>query len=463
MTAQPSHQPAGALRQRMVEDMTVRGFGEKTRNDYIRHVRSFAAFIGRSPDTATAEDLRRFQLKQTRDGVGVPSINTAVSALRFLFGTTLDRPDLGRRLTFVRQPRKIPVVLSPDEVARLLDAAPNARYKAALATAYGAGLRVSEVVALKVGDVDSTRMMLRVEQGKGRKDRHAMLSPQLLKLLRAWWREGHRQGVMLPNGWLFPGRPPVNPMSTRQLTRVVHAAAEAAGIRKRVSPHTLRHSFATHLLEQDIDIRVIQVLLGHAKLDTTALYTRVATAHDPHRHEPARPAGTLLGATSRDRRPDRGGRGPPAARDRRHLPPPRRRLAPGPGRAPQPRPAEGDGGDRDLPHRRARRPCRALHGLRPGARRLQLLPQPPLPEVPGCGGEGLAGGPRGRPAAGAVLPRGLHAARRDRRHRLPEQDGDLRPPVPGLVRGAADHRRRSASISAPASASPPCSTPGARR
>jgi site-specific recombinase XerD len=261
----------------MVEDMTVRGFGEKTRNDYIRHVRSFAAFIGRSPDTATAEDLRRFQLKQTRDGVGVPSINTAVSALRFLFGTTLDRPDLGRRLTFVRQPRKIPVVLSPDEVARLLDATPNARYKAALATAYGAGLRVSEVVALKVGDVDSTRMMLRVEQGKGRKDRHAMLSPQLLKLLRAWWREGHRQGVMLPNGWLFPGRPPVNPMSTRQLTRVVHAAAEAAGIKKRVSPHTLRHSFATHLLEQDVDIRVIQVLLGHAKLDTTALYTRVAT------------------------------------------------------------------------------------------------------------------------------------------------------------------------------------------
>jgi site-specific recombinase XerD len=132
-------------------------------------------------------------------------------------------------------------------------------------------------VALKVGDVDSTRMMLRVEQGKGRKDRHAMLSPQLLKLLRAWWREGHRQGVMLPNGWLFPGRPPVNPMSTRQLTRVVHAAADEAGIKKRVSPHTLRHSFATHLLEQDIDIRVIQVLLGHAKLDTTALYTRVAT------------------------------------------------------------------------------------------------------------------------------------------------------------------------------------------
>ena len=190
---------------------------------------------------------------------------------------TLDRPELASRLIVVRQPRKLPVVLSPEEVALLLDAAAGPKYKAALATAYGAGLRVSEVVALKVGDVDSTRMLLRVEQGKGRKDRHAMLSPQLLNLLRAWWREGRRLGVMLPQGWLFPGRPPVAPMSTRQLNRAVHTAADLAGITKRVSPHTLRHSFATHLLEQDIDIRVIQVLLGHAKLDTTALYTRVAT------------------------------------------------------------------------------------------------------------------------------------------------------------------------------------------
>jgi integrase/recombinase XerD len=161
-------------------------------------------------------------------------------------------------------------------VTLLLQAAPGLKYKAALATAYGAGLRVSEVVALKVGDVDSERMLLRVERGKGRKDRHAMLSPQLLELLRAWWREGRRRGVLLPRGWLFPGRNPIEPLSTRQLNRAVHAAAAAAGIKKRVSPHTLRHSFATHLLEQDTDIRVIQVLLGHAKLDTTALYTRVA-------------------------------------------------------------------------------------------------------------------------------------------------------------------------------------------
>jgi integrase/recombinase XerD len=277
MTSHPSHSPISALRERMIEDMTVRGFGEKTRHDYVRHVRTFATFVGRPPDTATAEEVRRFQLHQAETGVGAPSINSAVSALRFLFTVTLDRPDLARRLTVVRQPRKLPLVLSAEEVVCLIEAAPGSKYKAAFATAYGAGLRVAEVVALKVGDVDSTRMMLRVEQGKGRRDRYAMLSPQLLALLRAWWREGRRRGMMLPQGWLFPGRDPVNPLTTRQLRRAVHAAAEAAGITKRVTPHTLRHSFATHLLEQDVDIRVIQVLLGHAKLDTTALYARVAT------------------------------------------------------------------------------------------------------------------------------------------------------------------------------------------
>ena len=269
-----SDETISPLRRRMIEDMTVRGIGEKTRNDYIRHVRTFSAFLGRAPDTATAEEVRRFQLHQTETGVGAPSINSAVSALRFLFSVTLDRPDLARRLTVVRQPRKLPLVLSAQEVALLLEAAPGPKYQAALATAYGAGLRVA---ALKVSDVDSTRMLLRVDQGKGRRDRYAMLSPQLLALLRAWWREGRRRGVMLPQGWLFPGRDPVNPLTTRQLRRAVHAAAEAAGINKRVTPHTLRHGFATHLLEQDIDIRVIQVLLGHAKLDTTALYARVAT------------------------------------------------------------------------------------------------------------------------------------------------------------------------------------------
>ena len=263
MTVNPSQRPVSALR-------------AHDRN-YIRDVRAFAAFVGRSPDTATAEDLRRFQLHQTQSGIQPPSINSAVSALRFFFTVTLDRPDLARRLTVVRQPRRLPAVLSVEEIALLLQAAPGPKYKAAFAAAYGAGLRVSEVVALKVGDIDSERMLLRVEQGKGRKDRDAMLSPQLLELLRDWWVEGRRRGVLLPRGWLFPGRNPVEPLSTRQFNRAVHAAAQAAGIKKRVSPHTLRHSFATHLLEQDTDIRVIQVLLGHAKLDTTARYTRVAS------------------------------------------------------------------------------------------------------------------------------------------------------------------------------------------
>ena len=158
-----------------------------------------------------------------------------------------------------------------EEVARLLDAAPGLKYKAALSMAYGAGLRAAEVISLKVGDIDSKRMVIRVEHGKGRKDRYVMLSPHLLELLRAWWKAAR------PQGWLFPGRDRLQPMTTRQLNRACHAAAHRAEINKRVSLHTLRHSFATHLLEQNIDIRVIQVLLGHARLDTTALYTRVAT------------------------------------------------------------------------------------------------------------------------------------------------------------------------------------------
>ena len=276
MTSDTSPRPVSPLRARMIEDMTVRGFNEHTRRDYVRHVRSFSAFIGRSPDTATAEDLRLFQLHQTQSGMQPSSINTAVSALRFFFTVTLDRPDLSRRLTVVPQPRRIPPVLSVEEVTLLLRAASGPKYKAAFAATYGAGLRVSEVVALKVGDIDSERMLLRVERGKGRRDRHAMLSPQLLELLRVWWREGRRRSLLLPGGWLFPGFNPVEPLSTRQFSRAVRAGAQAAGIKKRVSPHTLRHSFATHLLEQGVDIRVIQTLLGHAKLDTTALYTRVA-------------------------------------------------------------------------------------------------------------------------------------------------------------------------------------------
>src|ERR1700726_2533456 len=266
-----SEKPISPLRRGMIEGMTVRNFGGKTHNAYTRHVSTFTAFLGRAPDTAAPEDLRLFQLHQTQAGVRAPSINGSVAALRFFFTVTLDRPEMTRHLTFVREPRKIPVVLSLEEIARLLEAAPGPKYKAALSAAYGAGLRVSEVVALKVSDVDSKRMLLRIEQGKGRKDRNAMLSPQLLELLRDWWR------IARPQVWLFPGQNRVNHLTARQLNRAVHAAAQTAEITKRVTPHTLRHSFATHLLEQNTDIRVIQVLLGHAKLDTTALYTRVAT------------------------------------------------------------------------------------------------------------------------------------------------------------------------------------------
>ena len=264
-------QAMSPLRRRMIEDMTVRKFVEKTHKDYVRHVKDLTAFLGRSPGTATAEDLRRYQLHLTENGVRPPRVNSAVSALRFFFSVTVDRAAVTKPLTYVAEPRKIPVVLSPEEVARFLEAAPGPKYKAALSAAYGAGLRVSEVVALKVSDVDSERMLLRIEQGKGRKDRYAMLSPKLLELLRDWYR------IAGPAVWLFPGGDPMLPMSTRQFTRAVHAAAAMAEIKKRVTPHTLRHSFATHLIEQKTDVRLIQVLLGHAKLDTTALYTHVAT------------------------------------------------------------------------------------------------------------------------------------------------------------------------------------------
>jgi len=259
------------LRQRMIEDMTIRKFAPKTQHDYLQRVKNFAAFLGRSPDTANFEDLRRYQLHLAASGAGVTTLNQTISTLRFFFKVTLGRPDIVERTAFVHEPSKLPVVLSPEEVARLLDAAPSLKYKTALSVAYGAGLRASEVVALKVSDIDSERMVIRVEQGKGRKDRYVMLSPHLLGLLRAWWK------LARPQGWLFPGQNRLNPLTTRQLNRACHAAADRAEIDKRVSLHTLRHSFATHLLEQNIDIRVIQVLLGHAKLDTTALYTRVAT------------------------------------------------------------------------------------------------------------------------------------------------------------------------------------------
>ncbi len=221
--------------------------------------------------------MRQFQIEQREAGVPTPTMNSIVSALRFFFTQTIDRPDLARKLVRAAHPRNLPVVLSRDEVVRLLNATTCLKHQAALSVAYGAGLRVAEVAALKVTDVDSERMLLRVERGKGGRYRNAMLPADLLTLLRDWWKAGRQQGVMHPQGWLFPGQNAMRPISTRHLHRIVAEAAQAAQITKRVGPHTLRHSFATHLLEDGVDIRVIQALLGHCRLDTTALYTKVAT------------------------------------------------------------------------------------------------------------------------------------------------------------------------------------------
>jgi len=234
-------------------------------------------YLQRSPDTATVEDLRNFQQHLVDAGTSPITLNATLTGLRFFFDITLGRGELMARIQPVKLRRTVPVVLSMKEVAALIAAARNIKHQAALSVAYGAGLRASEVCRLKVGDVDSERMARRVGQGKGAKDRYAMLSPVVLQRLRAWWRIGHAQSKILPGGWLSPGLDPMDPLTARQLNRTVHDAAAAAGIAKRVTTHTLRHSFATHLLERKVDIRGIQVLLGHKKLETTSIYAHVAT------------------------------------------------------------------------------------------------------------------------------------------------------------------------------------------
>lgn len=266
-----SEKPISPLRARMIEDMRVRGFSPATQRGYIRGVKMLAAFLGRSPDTATADDLRTFQRHLAATGVTPGVQNMTVSGLRFFFRFTVDKPETTRHLVYTHEPRKLPRVLSSEEIGRLLTAASEPKDKAMLSVAYGAGLRAMEVVALKVPDIDSKRMLLRVGNGKGGKDRYVMLSPTLLEALRDWYR------IARPRVFLFPGRDKIGPMTTRQFHRICKGAAERAGLPKWVGPHTLRHSFATHLLENDLDVRVIQVLLGHAQLDTTARYTQVAT------------------------------------------------------------------------------------------------------------------------------------------------------------------------------------------
>ncbi len=271
------NKPVSPLRQRMIEDMTLRKLGDSTQIQYIRAVVKLTRYLRRSPDTATAEDLRLFQLQMVEAGTSSITINATLTGLKFFFEHTLDRAELLKKIQRVYEPRTIPEVLSVAEVTRLLDGAGSLRNKAALSVAYGSGLRASEVVHLKISDIDEDRMILRVEDGKGQRDRNAMLSPSLLKILQTWCHEGQAKRQMIPGGWLFPGQNPVDPMSPRQLNRAFHQARDEAKIDKKVSLHSLRHAFATHLLEQHEDIRVIQVLLGHKKITNTMRYSHVAT------------------------------------------------------------------------------------------------------------------------------------------------------------------------------------------
>lgn len=268
------------LRQRMVEDMAARKLGRYSQRSHLSSCERFATFLKRSPDTATADELRRFQLYLAESGISICNRNRIMTGVRFLFRVTLRRHDLAAEIYHLKEPQKVPVVMSPDEIKRLLLMAANIKVRVMLSLAYGCGLRAGEVVRLKVGDIDSAQNIIRIVQAKGRKDRNVMLPSDILGLLRKWWklRPRHQDGdVATPERWLFPGRRVGRPLTTRQFLRLFQETVKRAGITKPVSLHTLRHSFATHLLERGTDIRVIQALLGHDKLETTARYTRVAT------------------------------------------------------------------------------------------------------------------------------------------------------------------------------------------
>ena len=275
-----STEAVSPLRQRMIEDMNARKLCAGTQRGHIRSCKRFAAFLKRSPDTATLEDIRLFQLHLAETGVSICTRNCIMTGLRFLFRVTLRRLDLATEIYHIREPQKIPLVMSPDETRRLLAVADSLKVRVLLSLGYGCGLRAGEVVRLKVKHIDRAQNIIRIELSKGCKDRNVMLSPEMLDLLRQWWKaRPSRYDAQTPpqERWLFPGRRPGKPMTTRQLSRLFHEAADAAGIKKSVTLHALRHSFATHLLERGTDIRIIQALLGHDKLDTTARYTRVAT------------------------------------------------------------------------------------------------------------------------------------------------------------------------------------------
>jgi site-specific recombinase XerD len=260
------------LQQRFIEDMKLRGLAPTTQRSYRHYVTGFAQFYNTSPARPDLEAVRQYELYLLNEKKLSPeSINTFVSAIQFLYLVTLEMPWGKECFPRARRPHKLPVVLSPEEVARFLDHVPNLKYRAALMCCYGAGLRISETVALKISDIDSARMLIRIEQGKGRKDRYALLSPRLLAVLRAYVRAERPRGE-----YLFPSWRQGQHLTTSSLSQACRDAARQAGIPKHITAHTLRHSFATHLLESGTDTRVIQALLGHSRIDTTARYTQVS-------------------------------------------------------------------------------------------------------------------------------------------------------------------------------------------
>jgi integrase/recombinase XerD len=256
------------LRQRMIEDMNARKLCAGTQRGHIRSCKRFAAFLKRSPDTATLEDIRRFQLHLADTGMSICNRNRIMTGVRFLFRVTLRRLDLAEEVYHIREPEKLPLVMSVDEIKRLLAVVASLKTRVLLSLGYGCGLRASEIIRLKVKHIDTAQKTIRIEQSKGRKDRYVKLPDEMPGLLRQWWKaRPSRQdaGIPVPERWLFPSRKTAGrPITTRHLNRLFHEAADAAGIKKGVTLHTLRHSFATHLLEHDTHIRTIQVLFGMA-------------------------------------------------------------------------------------------------------------------------------------------------------------------------------------------------------
>ena len=271
MSERSQQSPISPLRQRMIEDMTIRNLSPATQRSYIHAVKRYSLYFGHSPEQLSLEDVRAYQVHLISKAISWASLNQIVCALRFFYGITLGQDDVPERLPYARRPRPLPDILSPDEVVRFLEAVSSLKCRVALTTAYATGLRVSEVVAVEISNIDSDRMVIHIVHGKGGKDRFVMLPAQLLGILRAYWK------LARPKRFLFPGRNEDTAINVTVLHAACRSAREAAGIAKRVSVHTLRHSFATHLLEQGTDIRIIQALLGHNNLSTTARYTRVAT------------------------------------------------------------------------------------------------------------------------------------------------------------------------------------------